>query len=139
MKTLVFSLLLFFLLIVPQSAQSKGWNFKFKPVFLPIEFKLSRDGVSVNVTKSVVTPIGSFGVGYEEELLEARKKSIREVKTKYLERAHVVEIVTEDRTYLYRINGAEFIEISTSGLQTTRVSKNYTCLLYTSPSPRDRG
>lgn len=105
-----FRFLLIPLLVIVLSVGSyanEGLDISYKLPFVPLEISFSKNGISFSATKTIVTPLGSFKLGYSEfahefdkdytyviiEDMNKRKEHIYKVKNK-----QTLKLVSEGRT-----------------------------------------
>lgn len=81
---------------------------EYKPPFLPFVITVDNEGIHISGEASIVTPLGSFSVGYSHNLLKKEHKNLMLV-IKDQEKEHVYEIDSNQKLYVF-VNGTTLIE-----------------------------
>lgn len=116
-------ILIVFVSLITQSkllAQSLGVSSCWELPIVPIEFCYSsRDGLSLQLVKSYVTPIGRFSVGADiskGNFAKPKSYKNKEGRTVYIKDDDVVvNVLYRDNIYKYLIDGKKVLDISIDG------------------------
>lgn len=87
----------------------------FHPLYLPIEIKISPDGISISGDKEIVTSIGTFSIGAEYSLAPPPTNTIyvilRDRQTGF---DHIYQVKTGNQEFTAVVNGHTTIAVTTS-------------------------
>jgi hypothetical protein len=97
---------------------AEGLRVTYKSNFVPLEFTFSSSGIEIGVSKGIITPIGSFTIGYDELILKNRSD--------YQENSTYVVIVDMNvkKEHIYKINGNKKLVLQSEGRSNIEITKN---------------
>jgi hypothetical protein len=97
---------------------AKGLDITYKTPIIPLEFTFSSNGIDVRASKEIITPFGTFGIGYNEYILKERSD--------YQENYTYVVIVDMNvkKEHIYKINGGKKLVLQSEGRSNIEITKN---------------
>jgi len=88
------------------------------PIAIPISFTISNNGLSVGVSKQVVTPYGVFELGYEA--YELKRRSDYQPNYTYV----VIRSKTTEKEYVFKVNDGKELKLKNKGECEVLIRKN---------------
>ncbi len=97
---------------------AEGLDITYKTPIIPLEFTFSSNGIDVRASKEIITPFGTFGIGYNEYLWKKRSD--------YQENYTYVVIVDMNvkKEHIYKINGGKKLVLQSEGRSNIEITKN---------------
>jgi len=95
-----------------------GLSISYQPPIVPVEFSFDEDGIDVKATKKIITPLGSFGIGYG--LYKLKDRSDYEDDYTYV----VIEDMNERKEHIYKVNDGKKLTLASEGRTNVEVTKN---------------
>ena len=112
LKSLLIPLLL--MSYTPTTYADEGLDISYKVPFLPLEITFGSDGISFHGTKTIVTPIGSFSLGY------SKYASKFDEDYTYV----IIEDMNLKKEHIYKINDKKKLKLVSEGRTEMTVTKN---------------
>jgi len=98
----------------PTTHADDGLDISYKVPFLPLEIVFDSDGISFHGTKTIVTPIGSFSLGY------SKYASKFEEDYTYV----IIEDMNLKKEHIYKINDKKKLKLVSEGRTEITITKN---------------
>jgi len=97
---------------------AEGSYFTYAPPLIPVSFSLDNNGISVNVSRRWVTPIGVFELGYEA--FELKRRSDYQPNYTYV----IIKSKTTEKEYIYKVNDGKELRFRNRGECEVLIRKN---------------
>lgn len=91
-----------------------GFNIRYHAPIIPLEITVDKDGFDFSLTKEIMTPIGSFGLGYS-----AYKAEFEEEYT-YV----IIEDMNSRKEYIYKVKDKSTLRLVNKGTTSVEIKKN---------------
>ncbi len=114
MKLKFFLIPLLMICYSPSVYADEGLNISYKVPFVPLEIVFDSDGISFNGTKTIVTPIGSFSLGY------SKYASKFDEDYTYV----IIEDMNLKKEHIYKIKDKKKLKLITEGRTEITITKN---------------
>lgn len=111
MKFKILTLLLFLTL---SSMADNDFNIHYKVPLIPLEITVDKNGVDFSLTKEIMTPLGSFGLGYS-----AYKAEFEEDYT-YV----IIEDMNLRKEHIYKVKDKSTLRLVSKGTTGVEITKN---------------
>ena len=114
MKLKFFLISLLMICCSPSIYADEGLNISYKVPFVPLEITFDSDGISFNGTKTIVTPLGSFSLGY------SKYASKFDEDYTYV----IIEDMNLKKEHIYKIKDKKKLKLITEGRTEITITKN---------------